>query len=128
VREPSEWSGGPSDIEGKTPRVGASECGQRTSFNRTREVGHLDEIHGVVASWLTLYRNGGVGFIDWLGRLRRGNLGIEAHLTERTTDNVVRGSEWICRRCDHSGEAGAALWTANRIVTVDRARERRESA
>jgi ribosomal protein S7 len=44
VREPSEWSGGSSDIEGKTTRVGASECGQRTSFNRTREAGHLDEI------------------------------------------------------------------------------------
>ena len=58
VREPSEWSGGPSDMEGKTTRVGASECGQRTSFNRTREPGHLDEIQGVVASWLTLYRNG----------------------------------------------------------------------
>ncbi len=25
VHEPSEWSGGPSDIEGKTTRVGASE-------------------------------------------------------------------------------------------------------
>ena len=25
MREPSEWSGGPSDIEGKTTRVGASE-------------------------------------------------------------------------------------------------------
>ena len=37
VREPSEWSGGPSDIGDKTTRVGASECGQRTSFNRTRE-------------------------------------------------------------------------------------------
>jgi hypothetical protein len=37
VREPSEWSTGPSDIEGKATRVGASECGQRTSFNRTRE-------------------------------------------------------------------------------------------
>ena len=52
VREPSEWSGGPSDIEGKTTRVGASECGQRTSFNRTREAGHLDEIQGVAANTL----------------------------------------------------------------------------
>jgi len=48
VREPSEWSDGPSDIQGKTTRVGASECGQRTSFNRTRVPGHLDEIQGVV--------------------------------------------------------------------------------
>ena len=67
VREPSEWSGGPSDIEGKATRVGASECGQRTSFNRTREAGHLDEIQGVVASTLNLLRNGAVGFIGWLG-------------------------------------------------------------
>jgi hypothetical protein len=52
VREPSEWSGGPSDIEGKTTRVGASEYGQRTSFNRTREAGCLDEIQGVVANTL----------------------------------------------------------------------------
>jgi hypothetical protein len=28
---------GISDIEGKVPRVGASECGQRASFNRDRE-------------------------------------------------------------------------------------------
>ncbi len=67
VREPSEWSGGPSDIEGKTTRVGASECGQRTSFNRTREVGHLDEIQGVLANAMDSFRNGVVGFIDWLG-------------------------------------------------------------
>src|SRR6266446_376952 len=66
VHEPSEWSGGPSDIEGKTTRVGASECGQRTSFNRTRVAGHLDEIQGVVANSLTLFRSGAVGFIDWL--------------------------------------------------------------
>jgi hypothetical protein len=52
-----------------------SECGQRTSFNRTREAGHLDEIQGVVANTLNLLRNGasllansfGVGFIVWLG-------------------------------------------------------------
>src|SRR6266478_852754 len=67
VRKRSEWSGGPSDIEGKTTRVGASECGQRTSFNRTRVAGHLDEIQGAVANTLDLFRNGAVGFIDWLG-------------------------------------------------------------
>src|SRR6266516_8138577 len=76
VRESSEGSGGPSDIEGKTTRVGASECGQRTSFNRTREAGHLDEIQGVVVNTLSLSRNAAacrvfaftlVGFIDWLG-------------------------------------------------------------
>ena len=75
MRKRSEWSGGPSDIEGKTTRVGASKCGQRTSFNRTREVGHLDEIQGVLANTLNAFRNGAacrvfmftlVGFIDWL--------------------------------------------------------------
>src|SRR5882757_918168 len=61
VREPSEWSGGPSDIEGKTTRVGASGCRQRTSFNRTRVAGHLDEIQGVVARFLAFPRSGVVG-------------------------------------------------------------------
>src|SRR5437879_5679789 len=70
VRERSEWSGGPSDIEGKTTRVGASECGQRASFNRTREAGHLDEIQGVVANTLNLLRKGPFGFIDWLDDTR----------------------------------------------------------
>ena len=75
VREPGEWSSGPSDIEGKATRVGPSECGQRTSFNRTRVAGHMDEIQGVVASTLKLPCDGasllansfGVGFIVWLG-------------------------------------------------------------
>ena len=67
MRKRSEWSGGPSDIEGKTTRVGASKCGQRMSFNRTRVAGHLDEIQGAVANTLRSYRNGAVGFIDWLG-------------------------------------------------------------
>jgi hypothetical protein len=77
VRGPSEWSGGPSDIDGKATRVGASECGQRMSFNRTREAGHLDEIQGVVANTLKLHRNRAIGFIDQLDaalelRTRRG--------------------------------------------------------
>jgi len=54
---PGDWSGRPSDIEGKATRAGASECGQRTSFNRTREAGHLDEIQGVVAKTLELFRS-----------------------------------------------------------------------
>src|SRR5213076_2689224 len=76
VRERSEWSCGGSDIEGKTTRAGASECGQRTSFNRNREAGNRDEVEGVVANTLNLFRRGAacraftftlVGFIDWLG-------------------------------------------------------------
>ena len=50
VRERGEWSGGSSDIEGKTTRVGASECRQRTSLNRTRETGNRDKVRGGVAS------------------------------------------------------------------------------
>jgi hypothetical protein len=77
VRERSEWSRGASDIEGKATRVGASECGQRTSFNRTREAGNRDEVEGVVANTLNLFRNGAVGFIDWLdGQRPRAETGI----------------------------------------------------
>jgi hypothetical protein len=62
-------------------RVGASECGQRTSFNRTRVAGSRDGVEGVVASTLRLQRNGasllansfGVGFIDWLGFIEIGD-------------------------------------------------------
>jgi len=39
---------------------------EREEANRTREAGHLDEIQGVVANKLDLFRNGAVGFIDWL--------------------------------------------------------------
>jgi hypothetical protein len=47
---------------------------EREDANRTREAGHLDEIQGVVANTLKLFRNEpsllaktfGVGFIDWL--------------------------------------------------------------
>ena len=38
-----------------------------TPPNRTREAGNRDEVEGVVANTLKLYRNGAVGFIDWLG-------------------------------------------------------------
>jgi hypothetical protein len=53
----AEWSSGPSDIEGKMTRVGATECGRRTSFNRTREAGRRDEVEGGVANTLKLQRN-----------------------------------------------------------------------
>jgi hypothetical protein len=77
VHERGEWSVRASDIEGKATRVGASECGQRTSFNRTREAGSRDEVEGVVAIRLSLFcqeasllaKTFGVGFIDELGFL-----------------------------------------------------------
>jgi hypothetical protein len=41
---------------GKTERSNGrehmSQCGQRTSFNRARVAGHLDEIQGAVANML----------------------------------------------------------------------------
>ena len=39
---------------------------EREDANRSREAGHLDEIQGVVANTLNLFRHGAVGFIDWL--------------------------------------------------------------
>jgi hypothetical protein len=60
---------------GRNGREHMSQCGQRTSFNRTRVAGHLDEIQGVMANTLNgahVFRNGvsllakafGLGFID----------------------------------------------------------------
>src|SRR5947208_1954463 len=40
---------------------------EREDANRTREAGNRDEVEGVVANTLDLFRNGAVGFIDWLG-------------------------------------------------------------
>jgi hypothetical protein len=39
---------------------------EREDANRPRVAGHLDEIQGVVANTLNLFRQGAVGFIDWL--------------------------------------------------------------
>jgi hypothetical protein len=39
---------------------------ERQEANRARVAGHLDEIQGVVACNLGLFRNAAVGFIDWL--------------------------------------------------------------
>jgi hypothetical protein len=46
--------------------ITAGVC-EREDANRTRVAGHLDEIQGVVANTLRLFRAGAVGFIDWLG-------------------------------------------------------------
>jgi hypothetical protein len=80
VRERGEWNCGTSDIEGKATRVGASECGQRTSFNRTREVGSADDIRarasvasneGVLVIKSEVIPRPPVGSIEWLGDLVR---------------------------------------------------------
>jgi len=39
---------------------------EREDGNRTRVAGNRDEVEGVVAITLSLYRNGAVGFIVWL--------------------------------------------------------------
>jgi len=60
-------------------RVGASEGGLRTSFNRTREAGNRDEVEGVVANALDLFPQCGQSacesfrscFIVWLALPRR---------------------------------------------------------
>jgi hypothetical protein len=69
---------------------------EREEANRTREAGHLDEIHGVVASTLDSFRNGasllansfGVGFIDWLDRPDGPNENKKAN--QRSCDNSTR--------------------------------------
>ena len=43
---------------------------ERQDPSRTREAGNRDEVEGVVANTLKLYRNGAVGFIVWLDRFR----------------------------------------------------------
>ncbi len=53
---------------------------EREDANRTREAGHLDEIQGVVANRLNIFRGGAVGFIDWLGLSRVNNF-IDAILS-----------------------------------------------
>ena len=40
---------------------------EREEANRTREAGNRDEVEGVVANTLNLFRQGAVGFIVWLG-------------------------------------------------------------
>ena len=39
---------------------------EREDVNRTREAGNRDEVEGVVANTLNVFRNGAVGFIVWL--------------------------------------------------------------
>jgi hypothetical protein len=39
---------------------------EREDANRTRAAGNRDEVEGVLANSLNLFRNGAVGFFDWL--------------------------------------------------------------
>jgi hypothetical protein len=44
---------------------------EREDAHRTREAGNRDEVEDVVANTVNLFRNGAVGFLDWLERDRR---------------------------------------------------------
>jgi hypothetical protein len=57
---------------------------EREDANRTREAGSLDEIQGVAANTLNLFRNGAVGFIDWLDVIII-NLGLAFKCGHRAT-------------------------------------------
>ena len=69
------WTGSPKGVfagrKHHKPRLALNNntagVREREEANRTRVAGHLDAIQGVVASTLGLFRDGAVGFIDWLG-------------------------------------------------------------
>ena len=54
------------ECTGKVPRYNTAGVRECVETNRTREAGSRDEVEGVVAITLNLFRNGAVGFIDWL--------------------------------------------------------------
>ena len=41
---------------------------ERDDANRARVAGNRDEVEGVLANTLSLFRNGAASFIDWLDR------------------------------------------------------------
>ena len=51
---------------GKVPRYNTAGVREREDASRTREAGNRDEVEGVVANTLNLFRGGAVGFIEWL--------------------------------------------------------------
>src|SRR4029077_15523825 len=71
---------------------------ERQDANRTRVAWHLDEIQGVVASTLNLFRNGAVGFIDWLDATLENPT---TPLGEAAVSGAASAQEW--------GAAGSAL-------------------
>jgi len=71
------WTGSPKGVfagrKHHKPRLALNNntagVREREDANRTRVAGRLDEIQGVVAIMVNLFRNVVVGFIDWLGSL-----------------------------------------------------------
>ena len=71
---------------------------EREDANRTREAGNRDEVEGAVANTLKLYRNGAVGFIDWLDDLMSLDpvgFPIEFSLTDWTITNRRRRDKYF---------------------------------
>jgi hypothetical protein len=68
----ARWTGSPKGVfKGRKhhkPRLSLKNntagVREREDANRTREAGNRDEVEGVVARSLDLFRNGAVGFID----------------------------------------------------------------
>ena len=87
---------------------------EREDANRTRVVGHLDEIQGVVASTLSLQHNGAVGFIVWLDATLENPT---TPLGEAAVSGAASVQEW--------GAAGSAL-QMNRYQCDHGTREQRE--
>jgi hypothetical protein len=73
------WTGSPKGVFAERkhhkPRQSLNNntagVGEREEPNRTREAGNRDEGEGVVVNTLSLFRNGAVGFIDWLDAAAR---------------------------------------------------------
>jgi hypothetical protein len=71
------WTGSPKGVfagrKHHKPRLALNNntagVREHEDANRTREAGRLDEIQGVVAIMVNLFRNVVVGFIDWLDSL-----------------------------------------------------------
>ena len=71
---------------------------EREDANRTREAGHLDEIQGVVANTLELFRNGAVGFIDWLDDRRSFGFSVQElpQVRQQILIALLSPAVWIC--------------------------------
>jgi hypothetical protein len=68
------WTGSPKGVfsgrKHHKPRLSLKNntagVREREDAHRTREAGNRDEVEGVVANTLNIFRGGAVGFIDWL--------------------------------------------------------------
>ena len=78
---------------------------ERQDENRTREAGNRDEVEGVVAITLNLFRNGAVGFIDWLDEFMNASL----ETSEETAHQQSLGDENASGKQDRSDASIAPM-------------------